>query len=343
MRRIDPTETLHGTRDGQVAVDGGIAQRFGLTPRESACAALLRQGRSGPEMAERLGISPSTAEKHLVALRRKLGASTTLEAAVALFQLEDDSTARFPESYGLVSVAGMPAREDEAGLVTELRDAATLEAMLTRVRDELLDEGVVALFYFFAPLAAASYRKADILQRHSAPQPLVDALLRDEGATMAVAAARLFGEPDQSLDLDLSQEADGVTPAFRDACRHARIDRCFALGSPFGTGYVVLSAFCEGGGRSDGLERTLRRRLLLLQNVAYSFGALARTAGLSGRERDALSEAAAGKSTREIAEASDSSERAVGLLLQSARTRLGARTTTEAVAKAMALNALVFL
>ena len=47
--------------------------------------------------------------------------------------------------------------------------------------------------------------------------------------------------------------------------------------------------------------------------------------------------------TRQIADQSSSSERAVGQLLGSARKKLRADTTAEAVAQVMALNALVFL
>ena len=61
MRRIGTSETLHGTRDGQLAVDAGLAQRFGLTERESTCAALLKLGCSTQEIADRLAVSMSTA------------------------------------------------------------------------------------------------------------------------------------------------------------------------------------------------------------------------------------------------------------------------------------------
>ena len=43
MRRIAPTETLHGTRDGSITLDARTSDRFGLTEREAVTAALLAE------------------------------------------------------------------------------------------------------------------------------------------------------------------------------------------------------------------------------------------------------------------------------------------------------------
>ncbi|MEZ4355691.1 MAG: LuxR C-terminal-related transcriptional regulator [Myxococcota bacterium] len=359
MRRIGLRETLHGTRDGQLAVDASLAERYGLSERESACAALVKRGCSAHEIADRLEISPSTAEKHLVALRRKLGVSSTLEAAVALLGEESESTARIPDAFGVVlpvsssdkAASDTAIDSSSTDLVARLRTAATLDEMLELVRADLEDDGVVALFWYFLPLSAASFRKGDVLQRHSAPASLIDALQADSGATQARTAARLFAEPDRPVVVRLDRDDDAVSSLVAAACRRASVGVGITLGSPFGAGYVVLSAFYRtepeatedlAAAQSDR-ERRLRERLLLMQNVAYSLGALARSAGLSLRERDALALIAAGHGTRSAAEAAGTTERALGQLLQSARRKLGADTTAEAVAKAMALNALVFL
>lgn len=359
MRRIATRETLHGTRDGQLAIDEALAERFGLTERESACAALLKLGGATQEIAERLAISTSTAEKHLVALRRKLGVSTTLEAVVSLFRLESDATSRIPEAFGLVfpvsSQHDVPPTTDGSHdgrslLAARLREAATVEDMLALLLDDLREDGVEALFYSFLPMAAASFRKGDLIQRACASRSLRDALREDAGVTMGHTAARLFAEPDRDVVLTLDRAYEGeITPVVAGACARLGLDLGIALGSPFGTSYVVLTAFgrsasCSAG--EAGVEahrRLLRDRLLLLQNVAYSFGALARTADLTLRERDALAMIASGHTMRQIAEQSSSSERAVGQLLGNARKKLRADTTAEAVARAMALNALVFL
>ena len=355
MRRIRTNETLHGTRDGQLAIDETLAQRFGLTERESTCAALLKLGKSTQEIADRLDVAPSTAEKHLVALRKKLSVSTTIEAVVSLYREETESTSRIPDAFGVVLPVSDPTSNGSSAtvapgtsdLVASLRDASTLEDMLLLVRDDLREEGVEALFYSFLPMAAASFRKGDLLQRHCASKTLLDALREDRGVSLTAIGTRLFAEPDRDVVIALDAPSDpGLSPAVEEACRRTGLSTCIALGSPFGTGYVVLAAFtrdASGSATTVRLRRDLRDRLLLLQNVAYSFGALARSAGLTTRERDTLASVAAGHSMREIASMSSSSERAVGQLLSSAREKLRAATTAEAVAKAMALNALVFL
>ena len=111
----------------------------------------------------------------------------------------------------------------------------------------------------------------------------------------------------------------------------------------------MLTAFCSDADarttrRAHPIdERGLREQLLLLQNLAFSFGALARAADLTRRERDVLALIAAGHTTASAAQEAACSERALGQLLRSARTKLRADTTAEGVAHAMAINAMVFL
>ncbi|MEZ4290201.1 MAG: helix-turn-helix transcriptional regulator [Myxococcota bacterium] len=231
MRRIGLRETLHGTRDGQLAVDASLAERYGLSERESACAALVKRGCSAHEIADRLEISPSTAEKHLVALRRKLGVSSTLEAAVALLGEESESTARIPDAFGVVlpvsssdkAASDTAIDSSSTDLVARLRTAATLDEMLELVRADLEDDGVVALFWYFLPLSAASFRKGDVLQRHSAPASLIDALQADSGATQARTAARLFAEPDRPVVVRLDRDDDAVSSSSRRPRRRASV------------------------------------------------------------------------------------------------------------------------
>ena len=55
-----------------------------LTPREREVAQLLTTGASGQQIANRLEISICTVRVHCASIRSKLGAATTLEAAVRL-------------------------------------------------------------------------------------------------------------------------------------------------------------------------------------------------------------------------------------------------------------------
>ena len=351
MRRIRSHETLHGTGAGQLAIDAALADRYGLTERESICAALVKQGYSVDDIARRLEISPSTAEKHVLGLRRKLGVATTREAAVALLREVDESTARIPDAFGVVlPVAGSGEVGDAAGIVPALREAGSLQGMLDRLQEELRCEGVEALFYTFLPLAAASYRKGNVIRRHSAPPDLLDAFRSDRGRALAAMAARLFDEPDRTIALDMADEdEEAVSGPLREVCRRRSLRHAIGIGSPFGPGYVSLTAIFRApapgrhGGPAGERGKLLRQRLVMLQNLAYSFGALAQSADLSVREREALARIAAGETTQAAARSLGTSERALSQVLKSARTKLRADTTAEAVATAMALNALVFL
>ena len=54
-----------------------------LTPRQRDILELLMQGKSNPEIAQALGLSPNTVKVHLVLTFRKLGVSSRTEAVIA--------------------------------------------------------------------------------------------------------------------------------------------------------------------------------------------------------------------------------------------------------------------
>jgi DNA-binding CsgD family transcriptional regulator len=60
------------------------ADEFGLSSRECDVALWLSQGKTNPEIAMILGISPRTAEKHVEAILRKMHAENRTTAAVEL-------------------------------------------------------------------------------------------------------------------------------------------------------------------------------------------------------------------------------------------------------------------
>jgi DNA-binding CsgD family transcriptional regulator len=65
----------------QDAERGGRSGSEGLTPREREVAALVAQGLSNREVAERLVISKRTADAHVEHILAKLGASSRTEIA----------------------------------------------------------------------------------------------------------------------------------------------------------------------------------------------------------------------------------------------------------------------
>ena len=62
------------------------SERFGLPKNESRIARLLMEGRSNAEIAQRLFISPHTAQYHIECILRKLGAHSRAEAVGRLLR-----------------------------------------------------------------------------------------------------------------------------------------------------------------------------------------------------------------------------------------------------------------
>jgi DNA-binding NarL/FixJ family response regulator len=62
-------------------LEATLANPASLTPRQAEVLALLAEGLSNAELAERLYVSPRTAEHHVEAILTKLGVSTRREAA----------------------------------------------------------------------------------------------------------------------------------------------------------------------------------------------------------------------------------------------------------------------
>jgi DNA-binding NarL/FixJ family response regulator len=58
-----------------------VARAFGLTDRELDVLQLLGRGKTNPEIAAALFISPRTAGVHVTHILRKLGATTRVQAA----------------------------------------------------------------------------------------------------------------------------------------------------------------------------------------------------------------------------------------------------------------------
>jgi two-component system, NarL family, nitrate/nitrite response regulator NarL len=58
----------------------GVLQRPVLTPREHEILRLTADGRSAPDIARRLELSPATVKRHLLSLFEKLGASDRASA-----------------------------------------------------------------------------------------------------------------------------------------------------------------------------------------------------------------------------------------------------------------------
>jgi two-component system, NarL family, nitrate/nitrite response regulator NarL len=65
----------------------GVLQRPVLTPREHEILRLTADGRSAPEIARRLELSPATVKRHLLSLFEKLGVSDRASAVIAASEI----------------------------------------------------------------------------------------------------------------------------------------------------------------------------------------------------------------------------------------------------------------
>jgi NarL family two-component system response regulator LiaR len=74
-------ESSHGA-----TVDRDLPETFGLTPRECEVLALMVEGLSNPDIAERLVVSRSTAKAHVSNILSKLGVSNRAEAIALALQ-----------------------------------------------------------------------------------------------------------------------------------------------------------------------------------------------------------------------------------------------------------------
>ena len=78
--RIDLAEAPHGSL--AESAQPVVPDRFGLSPREREVLALLAEGRTNREIADRLFISEKTASVHVTHILDKLGVSSRVEAAL---------------------------------------------------------------------------------------------------------------------------------------------------------------------------------------------------------------------------------------------------------------------
>ena len=70
------------------------AKYEGFTPREAEVLRLVAEGRTDPEIAERLGMKSKTASVHVANIKAKLGIENRVEAALMARRLLDDAEAR---------------------------------------------------------------------------------------------------------------------------------------------------------------------------------------------------------------------------------------------------------
>ena len=79
-------EALLQAEAASITPDEDLGDAFGLTPREREVLALMAEGLSNPDIAERLVVSRSTAKAHVSNILSKLGVSNRAEAIALTLQ-----------------------------------------------------------------------------------------------------------------------------------------------------------------------------------------------------------------------------------------------------------------
>jgi len=356
MRRSRREETSHGTSGGQIPIDVALKQKYGLTRREAECASLLRHGVLPGDLSSVLGVSSSTVKKFLASLRAKAHVDRTDALIATLRAAPADDNVAAHHAWPPVPVAQvLHAPSGDAGLAelaARCRGRLHLHGMLEALREYLaLPFRARCVFYVFSPLSVLGLLRDDVVREILAPPAIRDAFLAAGHVLDTPSAARLFAEPDSFALVDgRSNDYAAASPrvrAFYDACLADNVRYGISFGFPSGTGFVGISVSLDAEARDPvGLIRThgdnLRAAAMAMHSCAWSYGALAAEYDLTLRERDALSSLAAGQRTSAAAAELGLSQRALAGTLANARRKMSARTNTEAVAKGIAANALLF-
>jgi DNA-binding CsgD family transcriptional regulator len=322
-----------------------------LTPRERDCLGLLQNGVHTWQAAANLGISLSTLHKHLASARQKLRVSRTAQALL-LYQRHGQTFHHDGGGQLLEGLAdGIPIARDFA---------CALQACRT------FDEGWSALFaharkigviYMMCGLVAEPPGQltngaralridlpGDLPQMYRAiggetVDPMIPYLvthtrgvLTDQEIMVRSITGKVpkpalqFGEA--LLDFDCQYtfhqpERDGIT------------------GAPLATIFTVSPKAFADIGRDARARETLSALSGIFWDWLQRKGLLRHLAGLTNRQVDALRFAARGFAVAETADHMGVSVRSVEKTLAAARDRLGARTTTAALYRAMMYRALV--
>ncbi|MEM1141278.1 MAG: LuxR C-terminal-related transcriptional regulator [Pseudomonadota bacterium] len=349
MRRVALNETFHGTAAGQVPNSKELEDRFALTERQAQCAALLRAGIHVQSVAEVLGISASTLETHLADLRRRFTCDTTAELRSALDRLISDQELAAFHCWPTGTNAAQPGSINDGTLASRLRVCVSVEQALDALRDSLHEFGVLHIYYCFIPHSVQGVLRGDLIDTFLAPDEVRDAFTVSGGLISQPITHVLFDAPMDVpiVSLDPKAQPPELGAFYATCCNHGAT-HMMAMGFPSGPGFVGLACTLQLSHpdfekRISSESETIRGAAITMHAALLTNGALAAKFRLTIKERNALSSVALGKRTAEIAGELAVSERALTKLLASARSKLNARTNTEAAVKAALVNALVFL
>ncbi len=325
-----------------------------LRPREQEVLRQVARGATVQQVATALGISCSTVDKHLASVRRRLGVLRTAEAVVIFWQNHARRQREQDIPRETIADGGAPAAPF-ARFAAQLPEIADFDTAWDRLCACLEHVGLASpVFGVLAepfghltggvkmlkwPLnrdldrqyeraggqlrnpvsvAVATNRATTVIGREALVRHFSDHLPERQAG---IVASQLIPE-ENALAVNLPGQDVGTGAPFAITCLGRR---------------DTVAQLHEDDRAQD---RQLRALITLFWNHCKAQGWVARTTGLTGREREALSLAACGMNGAELAERLDVSYRGAQKVLHGARARLRAPTTTAAIYRATVFGAI---
>jgi DNA-binding CsgD family transcriptional regulator len=324
-----------------------------LSPREQDCLRLLQAGLSTPSVASNLGISPSTLHKHLASARQKLGVTRTAHA-VLMYQRAGEPTHHDDRCWHRavdVATHRIPLLEDFANALASCQSFdeawAALLSHMQQFGMSFVNLGVIAEPPGQLTNGAKLLRTTmpdELLQLYEA----VGGVSTDPNVHYISAyrkEALIDGESVITAQLPHAPKSlRTLLETLHDAHLHRILllpDRDEATAAPLA---IVLAfdrkAAAEIRHRMRDAVETLKATQQIFWHTVQTKRLLTESAGLSIRQRNALTLAARGFTSAETAEHMELSTRSTEKLLAAARNKLGARSTASAIYRATVYRAL---
>lgn len=306
-----------------------------LTRREEEASAILAEGCGRAELAERLGVSVSAADKLVHALKAKLGAANRSELALRCRERREAGPAKVTTNAGLrVARPGAPGG-------TGFADADTIDELFARLVATLEPLGVTHVAYSHIRQSGAGPIE-HLASRWTFPPEVTFDMSIPPDENLAFKHAVTSWEP-VPLDLEAMMASDIYSyvpePIRRqnDVFVAAGLVRGITFALP-GLGLddrLVLSMLLRDAGAARFaafLRDDAERAHLIALTFRHAHVALARPhLALNEREHAVLGHLADGMSIDEAAEALGISRRAADRVLEGARAATGRSHNTGAV------------
>ncbi|MCB1500908.1 MAG: hypothetical protein KDK07_14140 [Bauldia sp.] len=327
-----------------MSTDGAPAPNS-LSPRERDCLRLMLSGFDTGAAAASLGISPSTLNKHLASVRRKLGVRRTAQALFLCIR------------EGIGDRAPVMSRADGAAIedfAAALEGCAALDDTFTVLRAYAAKYGVTQITLGVSaepPGQLTNGARAIAMSYSDDMQRMYDDMggaLTDPTVPYTVTHTRGLLIDNERLIMAMKRELPKAVMSMGSALLDNEMRFAFhqperddVTGAPMQTAFVIDPRAVDAYRDADAPARSMLRDMSrVFWDAVQGRGMLREFAGLTPRQAEGLMLAARGFTVPEAAEHMRVSQRAAEKILAAARNRLGARTTAAAVYRAMVYRAL---